>query len=175
MTKKRRLIETQRALPGIGVEDTVLPPKGSYKNSFDPKGLVAQAAAMMDYMKELTENLSSARTRHGRDKIDFEHAKSKFVSVGARRTVQLSMEERFQNLKDPRTGNPNADWAKLAIEAELEVDPEFLKARSEFETARDRFYESEVRLVDLAERLGAYRTQATLLAALLSYMEGSGG
>jgi hypothetical protein len=133
----------------------------------DTKDMKAQVVGTVKNLDVLVKNLDSVRQKHSKAKIRFERAKTDFVTYGARRQFQIAMSDKFRGLTDPRTGEPSAEFAKMAVEAELTNDPEYITKESEFFLARDDMYLAESDVVSVSEKIGAAKAKAKLLSSMI--------
>lgn len=137
------------------------------KNDF-----VEQATGLLELMRKKQEVLTRYRMVEAEAKIKYDTIKNGADEKVATLLIEIAQLPEISQ-PDPRTGKPNADWAKLLTQNALQEDPRFIELAMAGKAAEEEYYKAQVTTQDLADQLGTLRISAGLLASLLTYMGGT--
>lgn len=128
----------------------------------------AQARHIIDHMNELSSRLSEFRGREVKCRINFERAKVELAAATSHKTIELSHLPHLAGAIDPKTGKSNADFSKFLLDEEMRNDDEFRIQIVQFYEAQESYYEAQNDMLDVAEQLSVAKSQARLVAAILT-------
>jgi len=132
--------------------------------------LMMEVEGINKLLDSLMEKMSEARKDEANAKIYYEHKNQEFTEFSTKLMVDIANDPEIKTSKDPRTGNPNAEWAKLITQQAMLHDKMFNEMSEALYQARDVYYIAQSDAQDIADQIGTVRTKAILVASLLRYM-----
>lgn len=132
--------------------------------------LTMEVEGISDQLDKLMGLMSEARKDEANAKIYYEHKNTEFQEFSTNLMIDIANRPEVRDSVDPRTGNPNADWAKIITQQAMTGDPAFRGIAEEMYQARDVYYIAQSDAQDIADQIGTMRTKAILVSSLLRYM-----
>lgn len=138
-------------------------------------GLQNKAGEIIKELDELLNKVGPARKEQGGQKRLFEYQSMQIEDVQARVYNELT-EDPDQVWENPNPildtdGNPmpefEAQFRAMAINARIQQDKRYVEAFAAREEAREDFYNAEVEVVTIMEKIGVLKAELAAITALL--------
>lgn len=142
-------------------------------------GLQNKAGEIMKELEDLLDKIGPMRRKQADSKSIYEYSIQSLENLQAMLYAKITQDmDRDWTNPSPildTDGNPmpefEAQYRSMAINAEIQTDEDFIKQMTRRDDARIEYYNAEVEVTNMMERIGVLKSELGVIAALLRLAE----
>lgn len=131
--------------------------------------MLERVEALYNMIDKDIEVASKKKQEEFKAKMAFEKQAEASGEIVTRKQIRVRSHPEIIDLKDPATGEVNTDFIEKMVMEYLSQDEEYSSAIEDHHEAHYAYQEAQLATMNIMEQLGAHKTQANLLSALLKY------
>ena len=134
------------------------------------RNALARSEQVLDEIETLLGAVTKRRRAEADAKMDMAKAKDTLAVVARNLTIEIAASEGFGEVTDPRNGERSVEWTQWVIDREMEKHDDYQQAMTGYYDAQEALQNAQISLIDTGEAMGAKKSEARLLSAILILM-----